>query len=555
MKQHATTAKPPQVYREKVNTMPVLHDRTIRRDQISVVTSSFGGKLVPIKMIPLLREDGMRRSTVRIACQMAETSEMLLNPVRVSAMAFFVPKLALDRFQDMGQIDRSYNKLEEKDGSVIPWFEPAVSKTNDLFTTLGLHTNANDEVNSDYIESYNAIWNYIATQRSPDLTLRALNDTTLAPAFWEHTQMKHVKPKFDDALIDGEIPLTVTNSQQTLYSSKFWSSDTALPAGWRMPAEQGDPAGEDGRWMWEDIWTELDSNAITVSLANIDLARETAAWARLRNTYQGLSEEWMMDQLLQGIRIPDQSLRQPILLAHSDTLVGMSQRYATDAANLDKSMTDGRTEISLNIAVPATTCGGTVVILAQALPEQIYERQRDHFLTAMDQDLLPNRTRDELDPQPVEIVKNVHVDEAHSFPEDLFGYEPLNAKWQRVAPNVGGKYFQPDPNAPWTEVRNRIWDANVVDPQLGPDFYMATTLQHKVFASEVTDPFEWWATGDCIIEGLTFFGPALHEGVDDYDKVLEQVDTSRLVGDGTDTAITVQAAEATKTAKSGKQEE
>lgn len=535
-KQHSTSLAPTQVWEENVRKTPMSHIRSRRPVNMSCVTTSFGGKFVPLKAVGFLREDSGLRTSVNVNLQMDETSKMLLNPVRISAMAYFVPKLAFDRFQDMGTIDRSYNSEQEIDGSVVPWFEQETDFTKEFYKVLGLHKTAAEANNTDYLEAYNQIWNYIATQRSPSLTPRSVTDGTIAPAFWEHTQMKHVKPKFDDALLEGTVPLQIVSGAEL--AVKSLGAAVAAGGGHYHPtsANTAAPPYEDSVYDWTGaIWSELEADSVTVSLANIDLARQTTAWARMRSQYQGISEEWMIDQLMKGIRIRDESLRHPILIDHGQTSVGMTQRYATDAANLQESVTDGRTGITLNLQVPQTTCGGVMMICAQALPEQLYERQRDYYLMAQTVDDLPDRQADELDPQPVVMVQNKEVDEAHTLPDDLFGYAPLNHNWQMRQPNIGGRYYRPDPTAPWEEDRNRIWTPEVIDPTLGPDFYLSTDLSHSVFVQSVLDPFEWWVNGDMQIEGLTYFGPGLRESEGDYDAVLESVDTARLKGDGTDT--------------------
>lgn len=541
-KTHATQLPATQVWDEKTRRTPQPHQRTIRRDELTCVTTGFGGKTLPVKMIPLLREDAVLNSTIALNFQMAELSNMILNPIRATAYAYFVPKLVQDRFQDMGSIDRSYNGLAEVDGTVIPWFDQATftqplagDGTADIYKTLGLHAPNGSAINTDYVESYNAMWNYIARNRSESLELRDALDTTLAPAFWEHTDMKFVVPNFDDAMMEGWVPITFTNgtSQLPVMSVGEVSSSGKTGPGMVSPP----PPPDDGVYDWTgNVWAEMADAGASMSIANIDYARETQAWARARNQYAGLSEEWMMDQLLQGIRVNDTALRDPILLAHGSTAIGMNERYATDAENLDQSVVDGQSTINLNLRLPQVSCGGTIVVCAQVLPEQIFERQRDHYFRATDITDLPNRTADELDLQPVDFKKCGEVDESHSTPEDLFGYEPLNAKWNRTAPRVGGRYYQPDPNAAWTEVRNRLWDTNVVDPQLGTDFYTATDIKHDVFKSSNTDPFEIWAAGSVQIQGLTYFEGPLLEATDDYEKVQAQVSTDRLKGDGTDTA-------------------
>lgn len=540
---HQRAARPYQPDAIRKRTAPVMHERMMRPMNVGCITSSMGGKLVPLSAIGLHREDGMRTSRFAITVQMEQTAAMLINPVRVTARAFFVPKLAFERFKDMGSVDRSFNGEQEIDGSVIPWFEQApTGGVNHVYNALGLHAAATDFANNDYLEAYNLIWNHLAAMKSPSLAPRTKLQRDLAPAFWSNSQMKHVVPTFDDALIDGEVPVTIVNNAVdilNLWRSNVGSSGIAGNGTGSSPNNSGQtkPASElaallrDGN---DNVTAQLSADALSFSLADIAMARQTAAWARLRTQFDGVSEEWMIDQLLAGVRVRDENLNHPIELDMSEGVVGMTQRFATEAANLDQSMTDGSTVVSLTAGLPAITCGGVFMIVGQVLPEMQYERQRDYYLTAATVDDLPNRTSDELDPQPVEMVKNSDVDSSHTDPDGLFGYRPLNAKWLKRHVNLGGKYYRDDPAAAWDENRNRIWTPEVVDPALGPDFYLSTTLSHDVFVDTQSDQFEWWVTGVAQVEGLTYFGPALREAVDDYDKVLAQVPKERLKGDGTD---------------------
>jgi hypothetical protein len=558
VKAYGRSVEPADIYANNVRRTPISHARSVRPDDISSVTTGFAGKFQPLAMVPLLREDGVMSSRLTVNFQMAETTNLLLNPVRATAVAYLVPKLAFDRYPDQGTIDRSYNGQQEIDGSVVPWFEARNAQAStDLQKSLGIHR----MTNTDYVEAYNQVWNFIAKQRSPDLALRDRLDETIAPAFWEHNQMKHVKASFDDAMIEGEVPLTVTDAQistvpgqELLLPLEYQGSAnvTATAASMRADGQEFviHDSGDANRMRFyreqagsgntrltaslDGVMSELSENGVVVSLANINLARETAAWARLRTQFQGLDEDWMMDQLLAGIRMPYEALKHPILLDHQDTIFGMQQRYATDSANLDKSATEGQTSVTLNLNVPQLSTGGVIVICAQSLPEQIFERQRDYYATASKVDDLPNRTADELDPQPVSLVSNVEVDEKHSLGGDLFGYAPLNHQWQRNSPRLGGRYWRENPDDAWTEDRNRIWDTSVVDPQLGTDFYTATQINQDVFADTQAENFEYWVGGRVNISGLTYFGPALRESQGDYDKVLSQVDQDRVKGDGTD---------------------
>ena len=537
--QHSNRISPYQPDAPRLRRTPIAHQRFLRPMQAGVVTSSMGGKLVPLTAIGLQREDGMRMSRFAVNVQMFETASMLINPVRITARAYFVPKLALDRFKDMGNIDRSYNNEPEVDGLVTPWFEQAPDGVTELETHLGLHDATR---NSDIIESYNQIWNHLATHTSPSLEHAESTNGDLQPAFWSNT-LKHIKPSFDDALIEGTVPIEFLNESGQLPirginrvgSASFTNADPTFQA-----TESAMNLGNSPNYLQFDIgvgaseiYAELEGSNVQLTLANIKLARETAAWARLRTQFQGYSEEWMMDQLLAGVRVRDENLRQPIQLDMAEGVVGMTQRYATDSANLDKSMTDGQTTLTLEAALPPITCGGVFMIVAQALPEQLYERQRDYYNAALTVDDLPNRTADELDPQPVELVTEREIDSS-STTDDLFGYRPLNSKWLRKDVKIGGRYYRPDPAAAWDENRNRIWSPDVVDPKLGPDFYLSQDLSHDVFVNSSEDPFEWWLSGVAQVEGLTYFGPAIREGGDDYEKVQAQVPTDRLTGDGTD---------------------
>lgn len=372
--------------------------------------------------------------------------------------------------------------------------------------------------------------------------------------------MKHVKPTFDDAMLEGVVPIDfvggfnqlpinrVDGSPGVVYhradnDNVVGSGTNQFNADGTLGTSTGNPTNFDPMG---SIVAELQADSVQLTLANISLARQTAAWARMRTEFQGLDEDWMMDQLLSGIRISYEGLKHPILLDHKDTVFGMSQRYATDSANLDKSATNGQTSVTFEINVLQLTTGGTIVVCAQCLPEQIFERQRDYYFQADSVVDLPSRTSDELDPQPVALVKNDEVDCLHTLSNDLFGYAPLNHEWQRNAPRLGGRYYRSDPLAPWTEERNRIWDTSVVDPQLGTDFYVASTIDQNVFIDIVSDTFEYWIGGRVNISGLIYFGPMLREATDDYDKVLAQVDTSRVSGDGTDVPAAAAADAGTK---------
>ena len=172
--------------------------------------------------------------------------------------------------------------------------------------------------------------------------------------------------------------------------------------------------------------------------------------------------------------------------------------------------------------------GGVIIFTAEIVPEQLFERQKDHFLHMQGPDEFPNPMADFLDPQKVAIVPNDYVDVDHNDPSGTFGYAPLNYQWKRSIPNIGGKYYRPEVDAAFDEDRQKIWANETPNPELTEDFWLATNIHHKVFATDQQDPFEIIATGDFQIVGHTQFGKGLQEATDDYNIILEQVDQTRI---------------------------
>jgi hypothetical protein len=94
---------------EMVPTAPITVQRSTRRDRGRVLTSADAAKILPLKYIPMLREDAVKRGRVRVNIEMMETAELLMNGIRVDVMAHYVPMLAFDRFNgSMEEWTRSY---------------------------------------------------------------------------------------------------------------------------------------------------------------------------------------------------------------------------------------------------------------------------------------------------------------------------------------------------------------------------------------------------------------------------------------------------------------
>lgn len=540
----------------RMRTQPLVAPRTMRRQSARGITSLPAGKMVPLVAVPLLREDAVRSGRLRFNFEHMETAEVLMNAINVRVMAYFVPMLALDRFNgSMDQLNLSYEGKPPLEGeAVVPYIEQMVfgaHGANKIFEYLGLHGRAGQMVNSAYVEAYNQIWNFRAKNRSPDLALRTRLQADLAPAFWAHEQFRHMVPDFDQAIIDGEVPLNVVDGALRIHGIGRRTSATTYAEGISVmeavPSQNGvsvhgetktygagitstdivvatnDPANN----MIPQIYAELKQNGITVSLSNIEMARKTQAFAELRRHYNQ-HDDYIINLLMDAISIPEQAFKQPMLLADKRTIFGQAKRYASDAGNLTESVVNGMTALDMSIQLPRVNMGGVIMIVAEITPDQLFERQEDPFLSARSVDDLPQYLRDTLDPEKVDVVKNGRIDVSHTTPDATFAYEPLNARWNVDAPRVGGVFYRPTANTSFDEDRQRIWSVETLNPTLSTDFYLCTNMHTKPFVVTNRDPFEVVTQGDVYIEGNTVFGGHLVEATNDFEQVLAQVSQDRI---------------------------
>lgn len=541
-------------------THPLVTPRTIRRHSARGITSLPAGMCVPIAAFPLLREDAVRSGRLRFSFESMETAEILMNAINVRVTAYLVPNLALERFNgSMDQLNLSYEGKPPKEGDpVVPYFETAAfgaHGANKVYQYLGLHSAPDRLVNTSYLEAYNAIWNFRAKNRSPDLSLRSRLQDDLAPAFWQHEQFKHIVPDFDQAVIDGEVSLNIVNDQ--LRVRGLGRRDSAQPSyAEGVQVMESPPVDEFGvpdpnqatvltygasvsgadilmhtSGVGDDIipavFAEMEDNGITVSLSNIEMARKTQAFARLRQQYN-MHDDWIINLLMDGISIPEQAFKQPMLLSERQTVFGMAKRYATDSGNLTESVVNGATFLDMSINLPRIGVGGVIMVMAEITPDQLFERQEDPYLHATSVEVLPQYLRDTLDPEKVDVVVNSRIDTDHDTPNATFGYEPLNARWNIDAPRVGGRFYRPAVDGGFDEDRQRIWAVETQNPTLSTDFYLATGMHTKPFVITNQDPFEVVTQGDVFIEGNTVFGGHLVEATDDYEMVLANAPQDRI---------------------------
>lgn len=535
----------------RTRTTPIPTAHTTRFQDIRNLTSLPAGRMVPLIAIPLHRMDAIRRASVRFSLEQMETAEILMNGTFVTIKAYLVSNLALDRFDGMDALNRSYQGIAVEGLSVVPFYETVAADapgTNLVYKYLGMQYKLGDQINTHYLEAYNQIWNFRARNRSQDLNQRTRLDPTLAPAFWRHQQFKNVVPSFDQAVIDGEVPLNIVSQQLPVkglgvgsqsyatVNKVVWETGTAGTPTYPL-SKKIDPSGDSNSLYVKgthattglpQIYAEMQANGITVSLSNIEVARKTQAFARLKEQYQGLTDEYLIDLLMAGIEIPEQAMNQPILLGEKTTIFGQSKRYAT-SDDLTESVANGATFLDLTFRTPAINAGGVVMVVAECLPEQLFERQRDPFMYLTGVSQHPNYLRDELDPEKVEIVLNGQVDAAHATGAGTFGYAPLNWKWMIQQPRIGGRFYRSDPASTTNdEDRQRIWAVETVNPTLAADFYIATNINTKPFVVTNQDPFECVSRGMAVIEGNTVFGGALIESTGSYDEIMALVPMDRL---------------------------
>jgi hypothetical protein len=505
------------------------------------------GQIFPVAFFPMLREDSAR-GRIALQVRMSEALHTIINPIKVRASVYLVPKSAMVRFNgSMETVDRSYMNEPMPDGSAPPpWkvADPRIAGTadgigHDIFDVLGVHYKNTDRLDGDVTESYNCIVNWRRAAVSAALPKNTLTDHRLAPAFWNAWKFQYIKPSFDAAMMEGTVQLNIqghlsvkgqvvatTSDATRTYEQVGHDGGNPIPAGSAYPMAMRD--GAHGAF---PLYADLAEQPAFISLANIHMAEQMQQFAKKREQYQGIPSEYLIEMLMRGLRIPPYQLMEPILIGLQETTIGQTERYATDGASLETSVTNGVAQMSLPINTPAIEPGGLIMVLVEIVPEQLYERMNDDYLEVNangDRADEPDFLVDFNDPQKVQAVTNRRADILHGSPNQIFGYEPLNFEWQRNFARVGGKYRRPFDDA-FLEDRQRIWAVEKTDPTLSDDFYLCPQpFPHTVFADALADPFEVIVVGSVTMTGLTHFGGAFEEDGDHYEKLIVQMDAERL---------------------------
>lgn len=548
------------------STTPVQFDRTTRRDDAVTMTSGRAGKVVPLTYLPLLRGDSAS-GRVSVDIDLAEMPRPLLNAAVANFQAWFVPKSAHPQFSGRDEFMHAYQgqgikALGQADRLPPPFFEKlsdaptlALADASELFRTLGIHIVDGAPLNTDLIDAFNLVYNFRLAAHSSRLTRRsyATEDfeeaTTLPPAFWSAGRFARVVPDYERALVVGALDLDVLAGRLPVDGIGIWDgSTTAGTINNRQTGGTGSEIATNGWWsekggviaghgavvVEEDpenlgfpgVFAEMADQQIGISLADIDKARTTQAFAKLRTLYAGNdatgfdNDDTIVAELMQGFKVPEDQFKRPWLLDSKKSIIGMAERHASDGANLDKSVSTGRAAAALSINVPATDTGGVIIVTVEVVPERLDERQSDEWLHITGTSELPDALRDVQRPEPVDIVRSRRLDARHTTPSLLYGYEPMNDVWNRSATRLGGAFYQEDPNNPFTEQRSAIWQTSIVDPAFTENHYIVPEdFPHDVFSDTTADAFEAVCRHVVSIVGLTQIGDVLAENNDDYDAV------------------------------------
>lgn len=530
------------------SSTPVPYENTLRPDNRVAMTSGRAGVVVPLGYIPVLPGESVG-GNVGCDLKLAEMPRPLVNAVVANFQAWLAPKTAMPQFPGRDELNHAMTgdpikSLGAADRSPPPFFTTisgaslTTAAASDFFKALGLHIPTGSTINSDLIDAFNLIWNFRAAAHSSRLVRRQYasesigNATTLPPAFWPSGRFAHVVPDYEAALVQGSLDLDVLAGQLPVHWTERGAAHNEVGGALNatnvtiapVRANVVDNGGTNGRWSDPSrIFAKLSGQTLEVTLSDIDKARIAQAYAKLHAAYAGNdatgfdNEDTLVALLMQGINPGAENFKRPILLDSKRVPVGFAERFATDSANLDVSVVEGRAQCTLSLNTPKVDVGGVIIYTVEVLPERLDERMTDEWLMCTTFDHYPNPLRDIQRTLPVDMVLNRRVDAKHTTPAGLYGYEPMNLKWKRDVTALGGAFFKATPGGTEPETRAGLWLADIVNPVLNSHHHIAPQpFPHDVFADTLAPAFEVVARHVCSIVGNVQFGDVLTEANDDY---------------------------------------
>jgi hypothetical protein len=530
---------------EMIPMNPLSYKMTTRPVQKKVLGSQDAGNAIPTSMDYVgPNESGV--GNVALNVQMMETAEPITNAVHATAMTYLVPFTAFEQFN--GSEEEAMRRYEGKEslitGNVEPFFNTnkyyngttVVTDTDastwdtaggngrsEFYKTLGLHTQKTT-INNSYVQAYNIVQNHRRRARSTQLAERNEFDHTIAEAFWPNSGNSMIVADYDDAVINGEVTLSSMTGEASIKAPRMTNYNgvtfvaSEVTSGTNMSSSANYPAGGyvdlGDEFEFGDVYADLSTALAKFNLAELAQGKLIAEYAKKRNALSGQSEEYIIDLLMRGIMPNSAVSRLPILVGMGKGIFSMNQRYATDSANLEDSVTNGMVNINYRCAVPRTKLGGVLVTQLEVAPEQVWERKKDYFLYTTDARKLPNALRDHLQiegGEGVKVVTKDHLDVNHSTPDAILGYAPLNFEHRVNDVRIGGKFYRPASDSTYVEERSRIWSAEAANPSLNTDMYLCTNVHKKVFADQVSDSLEYSVVSDFNLRTDIQFGDRLQE--------------------------------------------
>lgn len=526
------------------STNPIPFNRSQRVDNGVLMSSGRAGVVNLYGYIPVLRGDSASGS-VQLDFKLAEMPKSLLNGVNVRAQAWFIPKSIHPQFAGTDEFMASYTgdtikALGQPDRAPIPFYtmlnaaDSLAAVNSPLYKQLGIHLVAGSTINTDLIDAFNLVYNFRLAAHSSRLpkkqyAVQSLSGSVaLPPAFWDMGRFNRVVPDYEEALVVGSLSLDVIAGripipQFNRVGGPGPGGTTALrldiaPTGMAIQDATASYGLNISIAAGETLFAEMAGQNVEVSLADIEKAKDTQAFAKIMQSYAGSNTtgfnaaDSAIAHLMQGLSVPSDVFARPWLLDDKVVPVGFTERFSSDANALDTSINNGLASARLSINLPVSDSGGMILITAEMLPERIHERQFDDMLTFSSVSSLPDALRDVQRTLPVDVVLSRRLDAKHTTPSATYGFEPMNDKFNREFTRLGGAFYQASPTAPVTEQRAGLWQSSVVDPIYSEDHFLAPVpFPHSVFADTLAPAFEVVCAHAVVIVGLTQIGDVLLE--------------------------------------------
>lgn len=536
-------------------TAPVNFQKSTRRHKRSLITSGRAGKVAYMADIMLLPGDAAG-GAVEMEFKLAEMPRPLLNRVFLNAQAWFVPWSAMPKFSGMDEFNAALTEtpikqLGEPDRSPPNLFDIWQSsadrdliRNSEMARTLGKHfPSTGIALNSTAIDAFWMVHNFRLAAHSDRLprALYAVEDlaaaVTLPRAFWPSSRITRMVPDYDRELLLGAMDMDVEAGQLPVEGIRrnfagipgtgdlnfverpdidgIEIKDTPTGAG--LPA-QGIEFDLSADGFTRNIFAEMTGQPIRMTLADLDMARSTQAFAKMHEAMAGMdgsgytNEDMIIAMLMSGLNVPKDQFKRPWVLSSSRVPFVLNERHALDGASLDQSVTLGGARVRLPVNVPRTETGGYIVVIAEVLPDRIDEGAVDETWLLTNRQQLPDALRDVQRVEPVDPVLNRRIDARHQAHSEQYAWEGMNDVWNVEHVHMGGDFYNPTAGSVNSASRQALWVPQLVNPSFTENHYLCPDdFPHDVFSLTTGDAYEASVMHDVSIVGLTQIGNPLQE--------------------------------------------